>query len=394
VAGRKLSEVRVRAVMDCLAAGMNLSQASRATGVSIGSCFTLHHSVGGVYRPARVEYSVRYLDRDQRYEIARLREAGWSMRGVARALGVAPATVSRELARNSDPATGRYQPERAHRLAWERQRRPKGSNLSKRPELLEAVQQLLDRRFSPEQIAGRLPLLFPDNHQMRVSHETIYQSIYVYPRGELKKELKASLRTGRAVRRRRGCREVRGKIPDIVSIHDRPQEVEGRVVPGHHEGDLVMGSRVSNSAVATLVERTTGYLNLLHLPDGHTSPAVCAAVSERMSALPPWFAKSLTWDRGTEMAKHKTITAQTNIAVYFADPYAPYQRASNENTNGLVREYLPKGTDLSAATADDLAWIEHELNDRPRKRLGFRTPKEAYEELLRQDLKGTVATTT
>jgi IS30 family transposase len=371
---------------------LNPHQAAQRAGVSNMWIYRFHHSLGGVYRPANTTYSRRYLDRDERYEIARLLESGCTKAEIARRLRRDRATIGRELHRNSDPRTGRYQPERADRLAWQRQRRPKPSKLSRQPRLLQAVQQQLDRRFSPEQIAGRLRVLF-DNPQMWVSHETIYQSIYVYPRGELKKELKASLRTGRAVRRRRGRRELRSRIPDAVSIHDRPEEIEGRLVPGHREGDLVMGSTASNSAVGTLVERTTGYLNLLHLPNGHTSTLVCAAVIERMSVYPDWFARSITWDRGVEMAYHKTITAQTGIAVYFADPYSPHQHGSNENTNGLIREYLPKGSDLSQANAQQLAWIQNELNDRPRKRLGFLTPKEAYEKLLREDLHQSVATT-
>ena len=217
---------------------------------------------------------------------------------------------------------------------------------------------------------------------MRVSHETIYQSIYLYPRGELRRELKACLRSGRDARKRRGRREARGKIIGAVPIGQRPPEAEGRLVPGHHEGDLVMGSTASNSAVGTIVERMTGYLTLLHLPDGHSADAVAAAVTARMTAFPAWFARTLTWDNGREMARHARITDQTGINVYFADPYTPWQRGSNENTNGLLREYLPKGTDLSQHTAAQLQAIEDELNDRPRKRLGYRTPREELDRLL------------
>ena len=372
--------------MDCLTSGMNPNQAARVSGVSKTSVYDLHNSLGGVYRPPGTTYSDRYLDRDQRYELARLRDAQLSMRKIACALGVHVSTISRELARNSDPSTGRYQPERADRLAWQRQRRPKVSKLGADPVLCAQVQQLLTRRLSPEQISGRLKVLFPDNQGMRVSHESIYQSLFVYPRGELQRELKAALRTGRAVRRRRGRRETRGTIRDAVSIHDRPEEVEGRLVPGHHEGDLVKGTIASNSAVGTIVERTTGYLNLLHLPDGWQAEKVENAVVERMSELPDWFAKTLTWDRGVEMSRHASITERTGIAVYFADPYSPHQRGSNENVNGLIREYLPKGTDLSVHSAADLQFIQDELNDRPRKRLGFYTPREALAKLLEEDL--------
>jgi IS30 family transposase len=250
---------------------------------------------------------------------------------------------------------------------------------------------MLDRRCSPEQASGRLTVEFPDDPGMRVSHETIYQSLYVYPRGELKRELQACLRSGRGTRQRRGRREMRGKIIGAVPIGQRPAEVAGRLVPGHHEGDLVMGSKASNSAVGTIVERTTGYLTLLHLPDGHTAGAVADAVIERMTALPGWFARTLTWDRGTELARHARITAETGISVYFADPHAPWQRGSNENTNGLLREYLPKGTDLSPYTAAQLQHIEDELNDRPRKRFGWHTPREELDRLLTENQ--TVATT-
>jgi IS30 family transposase len=391
MAGRKLPPERVRLVLDHLAAGMNPAQASRAAGVSLAFAYGLHHKMGGVYRPPDVTYSPRYLDREERYEIARLRELGLSIRQVAARLGRSVSTISRELDRNKDPRTGAYQPERAHRLAWQRQRRPKPSKLSRSPVLRAAVQRLLDRRCSPEQASGRLEVDYPDDPAMRVSHETIYQSIYVYPRGGLKRELAASLRSGRGTRRRRGRRELRGKIIAAVPIGARPPEAEGRLVPGHHEGDLVMGSAASNSAVGTIVERTTGYLTLLHLPDGHTAGAVADAVITRMSAYPGWFARTLTWDRGTELARHARITAETGIQVYFADPHAPWQRGSNENLNGLLRQYLPKGTDLSIYTPAQLQDIEDELNDRPRKRFGWHTPREELDRLLAENQ--TVATT-
>jgi len=391
MAGRKLPPERVREVLDHLAAGMNPAQASRAAGVSLAFAYGLHHKMGGVYRPPGVTYSARYLDREERYELARLLEAGLSLRRVAARLGRSPSTVSRELDRNRDPRTGAYQPERAHRLAWERQRRPKPSKLSRSPVLRGEVQQMLTGRYSPEQASGRLRLLHPDDPAMRVSHETIYQSIYVYPRGGLKRELAASLRSGRDTRRRRGRRETRGKIIGAVPIGARPPEAEGRLVPGHHEGDLVMGSAASNSAVGTIVERMTGYLTLLHLPDGHTADAVADAIIARMTVLPGWFARTLTWDRGTELARHARITAETGISVYFADPHAPWQRGSNENINGLLREYLPKGTDLSVYTPAQLQDIEDELNDRPRKRFGYHTPREELDRLLTENQ--TVATT-
>jgi transposase, IS30 family len=382
---------RMRLLLDCLAAGMRPRQAAQAAGVSKSYASLIDRRLGGVYRPPGVTYSARYLDREERYELARLRDAGLSVRQAAARLGRSPSTVSRELARNADPRTGGYHPERAHRLAWERQRRPKPSKLSRSPALRAQVQAMLDRRYSPEQVSGRLKVEYPGDPAMRVSHETIYQSVYVYPRGELRRELKACLRSGRAVRHRRGRPHNRGKIVAAVPIGDRPPEVEGRLVPGHHEGDLILGSTASRSAVATIVERTTGYLTLIPLPRGRGAGPVADAVIEHMSVLPPWFARTLTWDRGWEMARHQAITAATGIAVYFADPYAPWQRGSNENINGLLREYLPKGTDLSVHTAARLQAIAAELNDRPRKRLRYRTPNEEFARLLAENQR--VATT-
>jgi IS30 family transposase len=388
---RRFPVERVRLVTGLLASGLSPPRAAAVAGVSVRYAQLLHRSMGGVYRPPGVTYCDRYLDREERYELARLREAGLSMRQAAARLGRSPSTVSRELARNADPRAGGYQPERAHRLAWERQRRPRPSRLSQHPALRAEVQQMLDRRYSPEQISGRLTVACPGDPLMRVSHETIYQSIYVYPRGELRRELQACLRTGRAVRRRRGRREIRGRIVGAVPIGQRPPEVEGRLVPGHHEGDLIMGSKASNSAVGTIVERVTGYLTLLPLPAGHDAASVADAIIEQMTALPPWFARTLTWDRGTEAAQHQRVTAATGIQVYFADPYSPWQRGSNENVNGLLREYLPKSTDLSVHTAARLHAIAAELNDRPRKRLGWHTPAEAFAKLLAEDQR--VATT-
>jgi IS30 family transposase len=364
------------------------------TGVSCRTVFRLANSLGSMPRPVDAEYHARFLTRHERYEIARLHDAEVSMRQIAARLRRSPATISRELARNRDPDSGYYLPERAHTQAWHRQRRPKPSKLASNPRLRRLVQQMLDKRLSPDQIAGRLKVLFPDDGDMQVSHESIYQSLFVYPRGELTRELKAHLRSRRTSRRPRGQRvNKHGRIKDAVSIHDRPEEAMGRLVPGHHEGDLIKGSTASNSAVGTIVERHSGYVTLLHLPNGWASEEVADAVVEQMSALPDWFAKTLTWDRGTEMAGHADITARTGIDVYFADPYSPHQRPSNENTNGLLREYLPKSTDLSVYSRADLDHIAAELNDRPRKRLGYLTPSEVLAKLLLDNLTTGVATT-
>jgi IS30 family transposase len=387
-----LDPLKVRRVLDLLAAGLSASEVPALAGVSIASVYRIRARVGGVLRPPDTRYSDRYLDREERYELARLLEAGHTQAEIARRLDRTPSTVSRELRRNKCPRTGGYIPERADRLAWQRQRRPKRSRLSANPVLRERVQQMLDRRLSPDQVAGRLRVENPHNPSMWVSPETIYQSLYVHPRGELKRELNAQLRTRRTQRRRRGRVERRGQIAGAVSIHDRPTEVEGRQVPGHHEGDLIMGSMASNSAIATIVERLSGLVTLVHLPEGHDAEAVAAAVSAQLNTLPRWFAKTLTWDRGSEMAQHAKITKATKIKIYFADPYSPYQRGSNENTNGLLREYFPKGTDLSVHNIADLAGVADELNNRPRKRHGYLTPNEVFTNLLQQDLTG-VATT-
>jgi IS30 family transposase len=393
-AARRVPPDKAREVLGLMASGIPPYRAAAAAGVSAGFAYGLRKTMGGVFpRPELPDYCPRYLSREERHEIARLREQdpAPSVREIAARIGRSPSTVSRELRRNAAPRGTGYQPELAHRMARDRQRRPKPSKLSRNPRLRAAVQGMLNRRHSPEQASGRLRMLHPDDPSMHVSHETIYQSIYVYPRGELRKELKACLRTGRDTRRPRGRRERKARIIGAVPIGQRPPEAEGRLVPGHHEGDLVMGSKASNSAVGTIVERMTGYLTLLHLPDGHTADAVADAVTARLAALPGWFAQTLTWDNGTEMARHARITAQAGVNVYFADPHAPWQRGTNENTNGLLREYLPKGTDLSRYDAAQLQAIEDELNDRPRKRLSYRTPREELDKLIAENQR--VATT-
>lgn len=372
-------------VLDMLAHGWRKTEVARLSGVSLDYVYKVDHILGGVYRPIGTDYDPRYLDREERYELARLNDAKCSVRHIARQLGRDPGTVSRELRRNLDPRTGRYLPEKAHRLAWERQRRPKESKVAGDPKLKAEVQAMLDKRLSPDQVSGRLRVLYPDNHKMRISHESIYRSIYVYPRGEMARELKATLRSGRTVRRPRGRRKSGNRIVGAVSIAERPEEVEGRQVPGHHEGDLIVGSLGSNSAVATIVERMSGYLVLGHIPHGRRAEAVTDAVAEAMSHYPTELAKTLTWDRGVEMANHAELTTRTGIDVYFADPYKPWQRGSNENINGLLREYLPKGTDLSIHSAADLVAIAQELNDRPRKRLGYLTPTEVLANIQARD---------
>lgn len=384
--GARIGYERYRECLDLLASGLSAVEVAKATGVSYSFLYQVNRSLGGVYRPVGSEYSDRYLGRDERYELARLLDQGMSIREIARRLGRAPSTVSREVKRNEDDRTGYYVPEKANFLAWDRQKRPQESKLSQNNKLRLKVQEGLERRWSPEQIAGRLRVEFPDDPSMWVSHETIYKSIYVYPRGELERELVAHLRSRRTTRRRRGQRpQKRTTIPALVKISDRPPEVEGRLVPGHHEGDLIKGSLVSNSAIGTIVECTSGFLTLIHLPDGYGAEKVAQGVSDAMNHHPAFFKKTLTWDRGGEMTRHATITKNTGMKVYFADPYKPWQRGTNENTNRLLREYFPKGTDLSLHSAKDLQHVADELNNRPRKRLQFRTPAEVLATLIEQD---------
>lgn len=370
--------------------GLPKTTIAARTGVSARTVGRIASILPGMPHPTTdTDYHTRYLSLSERTDIALLHRQGTSIRQIAHALGRAPSTISRELRRNHCHHTGTYLPTHAHDLARARQRRPKTSKIGSHHRLRWRVQAMLRARYSPEQAAGRLPIDFPDDKTMRISHESIYQSLYLYPRGELTRELKAHLRSGRTRRRPRGSRRAlrATRITGLTPIHDRPAEAADRLIPGHHEGDLIKGSTASNSAVGTIVERHSGYTTLLHLPDGHTAPQVAAAVIDQMNALPDWFTKTLTWDRGTEMARHADITAATGITVYFADPYSPHQRPTNENTNGLLRQYLPKGEDLSTYTRQDLADIAHNLNNRPRKRLGFHTPQEILTRLIHQDLK-------
>ena len=328
-----------RRVFDLLRAGYRVDDAAAVAGVSRSAAWLWCAEVGGVLPRPAVDQG-RFLSREERYEIARLRDAGAGVGRIARAVARDPGTISRELARNGNRRTGRYEPERAHRLAGQRRQRPKPRKLAANARLREWVQARLDVQDSPEQIAGRLPVTFPDQPEMRICHEAIYQAIYLRSVGLLRREMRSHLRTGRLTRRPRGVRgtrrDGRGTIPDAVSIHDRPEEVEGRLVPGHHEGDLIMGSVASNSAIGTIVERTTGYLTLVHLPDGHRAEQVATAIAAQVTQLPEPMRKTLTWDRGREMAAHKQLAAATGMNIYFADPYAPYQRGTNENTVSIA----------------------------------------------------------
>jgi transposase, IS30 family len=297
---------------------------------------------------------------------------------IAARLGKATSTVSREVAANGGRSG--YRAWRAHQRAREQARRPKTPKLAC-PRLAARVTAWLADWWSPQQIAARLRIEFGGDPMMRVSHETIYRALYVQGRGELRRELARCLRTGRARRRPRHRGQNTGQIRDMVMISERPAEAADRAVPGHWEGDLLIGTDLT-SAVGTLVERTTRYVVLLHLPDGHAAHLVEQAMRQAISALPAQLTRTITWDQGKEMANHAEFTLATGIPVYFCDPHKPWQRGSNENTNGLLRQYLPKGTNLSVHSADDLAGIARSLNNRPRKTLGYMTPSEKLAELL------------
>ncbi len=268
----------------------------------------------------------------------------------------------------------------AQRRAFERARRPKAPKLADAV-LAGIVNEWLAEFWSPWAIAGRLRIEFPDDPMMWVSHETIYQSLFVQGRGQLRRELTRCLRSGRAQRRPQGRQERRGRIPGMVMISERPAEVADRAVPGHWEGDLILGQN-AKSAVGTLVERTSRYTLLLHLPSGYQPAAVDAAMRQAITKLPGQFFRTITWDQGKEMARHAAFSIDTGIQIYFCDPHKPWQRPTNENTNGILRQYLPKGTDLSVFSADDLDRIARSVNNRPRGVLGYLKPSERLSQLL------------
>ena len=324
----------------------------------------------------------RYLAHQERELIADMLRAGTSIRAIARELGRSPSSVSREIKRNSHPRLG-YQPHRAQRTATTARSRPKPSKLAAQGPLRDAVVAMLKLFWSPEQISHALIKDFPDDPEMRVSHETIYQALYLQPRGGLKREVDNALRTGRTRRKKHKNPEERtSRFRDpMVNISERPAEVEDRAVPGHWEGDLVVGAH-SGSAIATLVERTTRYVMLVHLPGDHTAATVRDGLIKTMGTLPAHLRGSLTWDQGAEMSKHKAFSLATDMDVYFCDPHSPWQRGSNENTNGLLRQYFPKGTDLSVHGPEELERVARQLNERPRKTLGWDTPAERLRDLL------------
>ncbi len=433
-----------RAFWRLIVQGKRTEEAAIGIGVSVPVASRWFRHAGGMPPLSLAEPTGRYLSFHEREEIALLKARGLGVRAIARGLGRDPGTISRELRRNAATRSGKRD-YRASVAQWKAQaaaRRPKPVKLVTNPRLKQYVQTRLsgqlqrpdgsvasgpetrwkglnkphraDRRWatawSPEQIAQRLVLDFPDDEDMRISHETIYQALYIEGRGALKRELVACLRTGRALRkpRERSRNRPQGHVTADVVLSERPAEVEDRAVPGHWEGDLMIG--LHRSAIGTVVERTSRYTLLVHLPrlegygalepvkngpalGGYGAIAMKDALQATMASMPAELLRSLTWDRGKELSAHAQFKIDTGIAVYFADPHSPWQRGTNENTNGLLRQYFPKGTDLSRWSLEDLLAVQAAINSRPRKVLGWKTPAEALDQQLRLLNQADVATT-
>lgn len=355
--------------------GMSNAVIARRVGQGIGTVNYVVRPFGGVFRRELLEpRPTGRLTVENRIEIYAGLQANETFTAIAAKLGTSVSTVSREVGGREGRAC--YQPVVSHRRALERARRPKTRKLDANPVLAEHVIADLRALWSPAQIASRLRQGHPDNEAMHVSHETIYKSIYVQGRGELRRELAACLRTGRSQRQPQNRLERRGRIPGMISISERPAEADDRAVPGHWEGDLIIGAN-NASAIGTLVERATRFVILLHLPGRHGALEVREAMAEAIQRLPATLRRSITWDQGNEMAQHRQFTIDTGVDVYFCDPHSPWQRGSNENTNGLLRQYFPKGTSLKRYSPADLQAAADSLNGRPRETLGWATPTEA-----------------
>jgi transposase, IS30 family len=407
-----------RRYWELIAAGVSSEDAGVAVGVSMTCGSKWFRRFGGVNPQWSVPQGLRRprLSADEREQIMIGTAQGESIRSIAARLGRAPSTIMREIATNGVMRghVGRYRARYrfgARRAGWDaksgysariaqlrseqRARRPKIGKLGRCPALRGEVQALLVKKYSPEQITGLLAMTYADRPEMQVSHETIYKALYVQGRGELRRELTACLRTGRALRKPRArarAGDGRGRIPDMVNISERPAEVADRAVPGHWEGDLILGKN-GKSQIGTLVERSTGFVQLLHLPNSRHPGVVAEAMTTMITALPEVLRGSVTWDQGKELSAHKRISIDTGIDIYFCDPHSPWQRGSNENTNGLLRQYFPKGTDLSVHSADYLAEVAAELNGRPRKRFAWDNPTNRLNHLLQSPpTESTVAT--
>jgi len=375
-----MSDERKQELWDRWKGGESISEISRAMRKPAGSVYTILRSNGGVV-PRRRCHRQGHLTLVEREEISRALARGDSIRQIARDLDRSPSTISREVRRNK--GRGRYRAIDAHDRAWYQARRPKPCRLKQNPVLGSFVADMLAENWSPEQISGFLSEMHPAGSEMRVSHETIYKTLFIQSRGVLKKELTKHLRTRRPIRKNKHHTvkgQLRSQIAGAVSIHERPPEVEDRAVDGHWEGDLLLGRGLTQ--MATVVERSSRFTVLVQL-DGRDMATVAERLAEKMNELPIDLRRSLTWDRGMELASHHDVTTWTGLDVYFADPRSPWQRGTNENTNGLLRQYFPKGTSMRQLTQADLDAVALKLNTRPRKTLRYRTPATVLEQVLR-----------
>ena len=376
---RSFTEHQQNAIWSLWSQGKSLSEIGRQLNKHAGSIFCFLQKSGGI-KPVRPIRSKRALTLFEREEISRGLSANLSIRGIAQSLNRSPSTISREIKRNG--GITKYRAISADRQTWIRAKRPKKSKLQINIALNDIITDKLSNKWSPEQISGYLKRTYPTDTHMHISHESIYKTLYIQSRGHLKKELLKHLRTQRVMRQSKHFNtkgNARGGIIDAVSIHDRPKDVDERTIPGHWEGDLICGS--NKSYVATLVERTSRFTMLVKL-NGNDSTTVVSAITNKIIELPTQLKISLTWDRGMELAKHKKFTIDTEIKVYFCDPQSPWQRGTNENTNRLLRQYMPKKTDLSVYEQSDLDQIAKELNERPRKTLNFLSPADKLSEVL------------
>jgi transposase, IS30 family len=374
---RLLSPVQRAAVVERFRANAAVKEVMAEFGLSHTSAWRLQSQTALMGR--RVLHSTHRLSFVERERISRGIAAGESGREIARVLGRSASTVCREI--RAGGGRRHYRAIGAERRAVRCARRPKQTKLSGCPRLVVEIERGLLEGWSPQQISARLKRDFPDDLRMRISHETIYLSLYVQSRGELRRQLTAQLRTGRSTRKSQGRAVKRGAVSDMVNISERPAEVQDRAVPGHWEGDLICGAQ-NRSAVATLVERQTRYVMLAYLGRDRSTAAVIEAIKAQIIGLPEHLKRSLTWDQGVELAAHKQFTFETGVEVFFCDPHSPWQRGSNENTNGLLRQYLPKGTDLAVYDQGDLDRIAARLNGRPRQTLDWMNPAEKLAELI------------
>lgn len=378
--GHYLAEAVKDAIWEVRADGLSEAEIGRRLGLPKRTVSKYLERLGGI-RPRARGRPECCLSVAEREEISRGIARGESARAIGRTLGRSHTTISREINRCGGRRS--YRAHAAERAAWRRARRLRATKLELCPVLRELVIERLGQDHSPQQISGWLRLSYPDNEEMQVSHETIYRALYVQARGSLRRELTRHLRTGRQKRFARAHSshgQGPGKFPEMVMISERPPEVADRAVPGHWEGDLLMGTR--DSAIATLVERKTRYCQLVALPEGTNAEPVCEALKASIRTLPSQLRRSLTWDQGKEMAEHRRFSVETGVEVYFCDPRSPWQRGSNENTNGLLRQYFPKGKSLAGVTQAELDEVARKLNDRPRQTLSFRTPAEKLTELI------------